>query len=197
MPQIHTEPGFEPSACSLLNVHLGERFLGPYGPIRPILPDVLWASTQLRNGGPGHRSDWPKVTNEDLARASKTTLQLGQTQSAPELKQAVLNCGDKSAAPGLPRTPLTCPWLTAAWRLTGWGRGHSSPVTTAQQPSILLGPCSVRQVRASGAGRHPQSGSHPRTPPTLPHGPLWQADSSTHTWRPGRDLKVPSSLGCS
>ena len=159
MPQIHTEPGFKPGACSLFNVHLGERFLGPYRPIRPILPDVLWASAQLKDGGPGHRSEWPKVTNEDLARASKTTLQPGQTQSEPELKQAVLNGGDKSAAPGLPRTPLTCPGLTArltAWRLTGWGRGHSSPVTTAQQPSTPLGPRSARQVRASGAGRHPQ-----------------------------------------
>ena len=89
---------------------------GPY-PMSPRLPDVTWASAQLRDGGSGYKSDWPKVTNEDLPGASKTTLRPGQMQSLPELRQAVLNGGDKSAAPGLPRTPLTCPWLTAPYCL--------------------------------------------------------------------------------
>ena len=130
---------------------------GPY-PMSPGLPDVPWASAQLRDGGPGYKSDWLKVTNEDLTGASETTLWPGQTQSLPELRQAVLNGGDKSAAPGLPRTPLTCPWLTARCCLEiDWlGEGRSAPLTVVQWPSISLGPHSARQGRASGTGRHPQ-----------------------------------------
>ena len=130
----------------------------PYS-MSPRLPDVPWASSQLRDGGPGYKSDWPRVTNEDLTGASETTLRPGQTQSLPELRQAVLNGGNKSAAPGLPRTPLTCPWLTARYCLEiDWlGEGRSAPLTAVQQPSISLGPRSARQGRASGTGRYPQS----------------------------------------
>lgn len=70
------------------------------GPL-PTLPDFLGASAQLMDGGPGHQSgDGAKVTSEDQAGASETTLRPGQTQSVLGLKQAVLNCGDKSASPG-------------------------------------------------------------------------------------------------
>lgn len=46
-------------------------------PMSPRLPDVPWASSQLRDGGPGYKSDWPKVTNEDLTGASEITLVAG------------------------------------------------------------------------------------------------------------------------
>ena len=89
----------------------------------PLLPDFLRASALPRGGGPGHQSDWAKVTSEDQAGASKTTLRPGQTQGMLELKQAVLNCRDKSASPGLPRTLLTCPWPAACLEIDWLGEG--------------------------------------------------------------------------
>ena len=155
MPQIHTESGFKPSACCPSDVHRRERLNGPF----PISPNVLWASAQLRDGGPGPWSDWVKVTNEDLARASETTLQPRQMQSLLELKQAVLNCRDKSAAPRLPRTALTCPWLTARSLLGDWlaGGGDTAPHReAAQRLSIPRVPTVPRQVRLRCRGPPPE-----------------------------------------
>lgn len=161
---------------------------------------ILCASAQLRDGGPGHRSDGAKVVSEDLTGARETTLRQGQRRTVLGLKQAVLSCGDKSAAPGLPRTPLPCPWLTA-WRLTGWGRSGTAwrgqrlarlPTDERLRPSTPPGPRQCpslppRQVRASEAGRHPHrsmafqtgspwSGNHPQNVSDSSPRPLRQAE---------------------
>lgn len=93
MSQIHAEPGFaHPASASMKSTHRE---------VEPAFPHVSpWACAQLRDGGPGHQSDKATVASEGLTGDSETSLWPGQTHSVWELKQAVLNGGDKSAAPG-------------------------------------------------------------------------------------------------
>lgn len=136
MFQVHTDPGLKSNSYLFYEAHQGEGNL--VFKAKPVFYGLL-PSNYIRNR--------EALVTEGL-RGGHRRRPMHSQQNHPVAAKQSACCNTASWTAGInhtaPRTLPTCPWLTATWRLTGWGRdwrgrGNAHPPSSLELCPSLLG----------------------------------------------------------